>query len=242
MPPPPSVACMARASHSTAAAKQMRRASNRDDAPGGRVHYACDTNHMRSAPFRRPVQRSGPSCVSAFIIICRTPSLSVAACGGLHMSVLHPTCRTQAANARRRRVSHRAPALRPHRTGQILMRVQRAHNREGRFSDLFGPPKSIWWGLALAGLCSSAVRRGLAGQEGGGREEDGRRGGEGLFLPTLDGCGLRRTASDMCACVDCQQRFYSHTSALCRTPARAIARGRACDGAMGATACAFALL
>jgi len=33
-PPPPSVACMARASLSTAAAKQTYRASNRDDAPG----------------------------------------------------------------------------------------------------------------------------------------------------------------------------------------------------------------
>jgi hypothetical protein len=43
LPTPPSVACMGRASHSTAAAKQMRRASNRDDAPGGRVHYACAT-------------------------------------------------------------------------------------------------------------------------------------------------------------------------------------------------------
>jgi hypothetical protein len=33
----------------------MYRASNLDDAPGGRVHHACDTNHMRGAPFRRPV-------------------------------------------------------------------------------------------------------------------------------------------------------------------------------------------
>ena len=49
----------------------------------------------------------------------RAPAWSVAACGGLQHSVLHPTCRTQAANAHRRRVSHRAPALRPHRTDQI---------------------------------------------------------------------------------------------------------------------------
>jgi hypothetical protein len=40
---------------STVAAKQTHRASNRDDAPGGTVHYACNTNHMCSAPFRRPV-------------------------------------------------------------------------------------------------------------------------------------------------------------------------------------------
>ena len=65
----------------------------------------------------------------------------VAGCGGLHMSVLHPTRRAHAADARRRRVSHRAPALRPHRTDQISMRVQRAHNREGKISDLFGPPQ-----------------------------------------------------------------------------------------------------
>jgi hypothetical protein len=57
--PPPPLACMpvARPSHSTAAAKQMRRESDLDDrdAAGGRVHYARDTSHMRSAPFRRPV-------------------------------------------------------------------------------------------------------------------------------------------------------------------------------------------
>ncbi len=75
----------------------------------------------------------------------------VAACGGLHMSVRHPCASrtpppTRAADARRRRVSHRAPALRPHRTDQISMRVQRAHNREGKFSDLFEPPKSGWGG------------------------------------------------------------------------------------------------
>ena len=30
------------------------------------------------------------------------------------------------------------------------MRVQRAHNREGKFSDLFGPPK-IWVGVGPSG-------------------------------------------------------------------------------------------
>ena len=44
---------------------------------------------------------------------------SVAGCGGLHMSVVYPTRRAHAADARRPRVSHRAPALRPHRTDQI---------------------------------------------------------------------------------------------------------------------------
>ena len=56
------------------------------------------------------------------------------------MSVLHPLCREHAANARRRRVSHRAPALRPHRTDQISMRVQRAHNREEIFRPFRTPP------------------------------------------------------------------------------------------------------
>ena len=64
----------------------------------------------------------------------------------------------RAANARRRRVSHRAPALRPHRTDQIRMRVRCAHNREGQIFDLFGPPK-IWAGLGLrrALQCCSSV-------------------------------------------------------------------------------------
>ena len=68
----------------------------------------------------------------------------VAGCGGLHMSVLHPTPRAHAANARRGRVSHRAPALRPHLTHQIAMRIRCAHNRERIFFDIFGPPKSGW--------------------------------------------------------------------------------------------------
>jgi hypothetical protein len=40
--------------------------------------------------------------------------------------------------------------------------------------------------------------------------------------PALDGCGLRRTASDTCSCVERRHRFHAHTSALCRTT-------RACD-------------
>ena len=45
------------------------------------------------------------------------------------------------ADVRRRRVSHRAPALRPHLTHQISTRVQCAHNRDRIFFDIFGPPK-----------------------------------------------------------------------------------------------------
>jgi hypothetical protein len=90
------------------------------------------------------------------------------------------------ADARRGRVSHRAPALRPHRTHHIAMRIQRAHNLERTFFDIFRPRKIRGGGWPLAGLCSSAVRSGWAGQEGGGRQEGGRRGGEGPFRPTRD--------------------------------------------------------
>ena len=50
-------------------------------------------------------------------------------------------------NARRRRVSHRTPALRPHRTDQNFMRVRRTHNREVKISTFSDPQKS-GWGLA----------------------------------------------------------------------------------------------
>ena len=62
------------------------------------------------------------------------------------------------------------------------------------------------------------------------------------FLPTLDGFGLCRAASEMCSCVEWRHPSHSHMSALCRTPAvrlRVRVRNR---GAMWATACAFALL
>jgi hypothetical protein len=51
----------------------------RKDAP--RVRH----DRMRSAPFRRLCTRSEPPCASALPITCRTPSGSVAACGGLHV-------------------------------------------------------------------------------------------------------------------------------------------------------------
>jgi hypothetical protein len=119
--PPPPVACTARASHSSGQTNAPRVRPGRRSVRKGALRMRHTTTCVVH-PFRRPVpavQRSGPSCASAFIITCRTPSWSVAGCGGLHMSVLHPTHRAHAANARRRRVSHRAPALRPHRTDQI---------------------------------------------------------------------------------------------------------------------------
>ena len=166
----------------------------------------------------------------------------VAGCGGLHMSGLHPTRRAHAADARRRRVSHRAPALRPHRTDQISMRVQRARKSRGENSRPLRTPQ-IWvrgWpapGFAVLQLVVVWQAKKAAAEKQAAEEAE-----KVPSSPGLDGCGLRRTASDTCSCVEWRHRFHSHTSALCRTPARAIARGRAFAAAMGATACAFALL
>ena len=60
--------------------------------------------------------------------------------------------------------------------------------------------------------------------------------------PTLDGCVLRRTASDTCSCVEWRHPSHSHTSALCMTPAVRLRVRVRNGGAMGATACAFAML
>jgi hypothetical protein len=68
-PTPPSACMTHKQIHPTAAATQMHRASNLDGAPGGRVHYACATTHMRGAPFPRPVpsvRRSGPHAPPPF--------------------------------------------------------------------------------------------------------------------------------------------------------------------------------
>jgi hypothetical protein len=110
----------------------------RKDAP--RMRH----DRMRSAPFRRLCTRSEPPCASALPIACRTPSGSVAAQRRAARVGFAPHAPHAHADARRRRVSHRAPALRPHLTHQIAMRIRRAHNLERFFSDLFGPQKSGW--------------------------------------------------------------------------------------------------
>jgi hypothetical protein len=99
------------------------------------------------------------------------------------------------------------------------MRVQRAHNREGKFSDLFGPPKSIWWGVGprrALQFCSSSwfgqAKKAVAEKTAAEEAEKVRSS------PTLDGCGLRRTASDTCSCVEWRHLSHSHI-ALCTTPA-----------------------
>ena len=90
---------------------------------------------------------------------------------------LHRTPHTSHARRQRALPSRSTPrtcALTP-RTAQFVMRVQRAHRREGNSPTLSDP--KIWVGLALAGLCSSAIRFGLAGGEG--FEDGGQRGGGG---------------------------------------------------------------
>ena len=173
--------------------------------------------HPSAVPCTRSELPVTLPCASAGSITCCTPSWSVAACGGLHMSVLHPTPRTHAADVRRRRVSHRAPALRPHRTDQISMRDQRAHNREGKIFDLFGPHE-IWVGVGprrALQFCSSSWfgrprRRWLR------RRRPRRR--RRRSVPPYTGwiavsVALRAT---QCACVGewRQRRFHSHMSAV----------------------------
>ncbi len=52
---------------------------------GGRVLYACATTACVVHASAVPCPRSEPPCASALPITCRTPSGSVAACGGLHV-------------------------------------------------------------------------------------------------------------------------------------------------------------
>ena len=149
---------------------------------------------------------------------------SVAGCGGLHTQFLTPRAARTHANARRRRVSHRAPALRPHPTHQISTRVRCAHNLGRDFFDIFGPQISAW-GLAPR-RASQFCRSGLAGQAGGGQQEGGRRGGAGPFLPNSMYSVSVALRATRCLCVEWRHRFHSH-SALCRTPHHANACARA---------------
>ena len=160
------------------------------------------------------------------------PSWCVAACGGLHMSVLHPTRRAHAADARRRCVSHRAPALRPHLTHQITMRIRCAHNLERTFFALFGPPKSGWGSAPRRALqfCRS-LWFGRPGRRWPTRMRPQRRR---RSVPPH--AGWIRSPS-LRATHTIEWRHPSHSpSALCRTPrhaiqcARAYGRGRGGGG------------
>jgi hypothetical protein len=132
------------------------------------VHHACAVVHP-SAVTAPAVQRSGPPCASAFSITCRTPSWCVAACGGLHVSVLHPTRRTHARTTKRVAVAFRG-IFRPFRTPKI---------RVGGWPS----PGFAVLQLALVWQAKKAVAEKKAAEE----FEKVR------FLPTLDVFGLRRT-------------------------------------------------
>jgi hypothetical protein len=122
------------------------------------VHYACATNHVRGAPFRRPVpsvQRSGPPCASTLSITCCTPFLSVAACGGLHVSVVHPTRRAHACQrAPRSRFAPRTCTAAPSHGPSSM----RASSRGANFRP-FRTPQNPGWGVGLrqALQCCSSV-------------------------------------------------------------------------------------
>ncbi len=156
---------------------------------------ACTVGTRRASP-RQPTEVVGRQCAVGSSmnthgrtrdnVLTRAVVPSIAACGGLHHSVAHPTCRTQAAEARCRRVTHRAPALRPHRTAKVSRRIRRAHNREGHFSTLSDPPnlgprRALQ--LCHYSFCSGRPRR---------RRPKRRR----RSAPTLDVLRLHRSASD----------------------------------------------
>jgi hypothetical protein len=122
------------------------------------------------------------------------------------------------------------------------MRVQRAHNREGRFSDLFGPPK-IWVGVGprqapqfRSSFLVWQAKKAAAAKKAAEEAERVRSSPH-----SQDGCGLRRPASDVCSCVEWRHPSHAH-SALCRTHAVRLHVRVHNGGAMGATACAFAML
>jgi hypothetical protein len=185
---PPRQQCTARPTWTTHRRKgALRRRARTHVRCTLRPSRARRNERMCGAPYGRPVpavhaQRSEPPCASAFSITCCTPPWSVAVYSGLHHSVLHPVPQTRVAvaNARRRRVRHRAPAFWPHRTAHSAMRIGSADRREredgggGGGVAASGPPQLAGGGgWGRPGVGCSAVRSGLAGQEGG------RRGGAG---------------------------------------------------------------
>ena len=103
------------------------------------------------------------------------------------------------ANARRRRVSRRAPALRPHLTHQISMRVRCAHNLGRDFFDIFGPPKICVGVGPSPGFAVLQHWFGRPRRRWPTRRRPKRR--RRSLPPKLDVFGLRRTASDTCFCV-----------------------------------------
>ena len=121
------------------------------------------------------------------------------------------------------------------------MRVGCAHDREGTFFRPFRTPELWAGGWPAPG--SAVLQLGLVWQAKQAlAEKKAAEEAEKVRSPrALDAFGLGRTASGACSCGEWQHPSHSH-GALCRAPRDAIARARAYGGAMGATACAFALL
>jgi hypothetical protein len=121
------------------------------------------------------------------------------------------------ANARRGRVSHRAPAVRPHCADQIRTRVRCARNREGQIFDLFGPPKSGWVCPRRALQCCSSSWFGQAKKAAAEKKaaEEAEKVRSSPRCMDAVSVALRATR---CSCVERRHRSHSH-SALCRTPA-----------------------
>jgi hypothetical protein len=105
-PPPPPLACVGlvtRRLQNKCTARPTWTTHRRKGAPCVRH------DRMRSAPFRHLCTGSEPPCASVFSFTCRTPSRSVAACGGLPVSVV-PHAPHARDGARRRRAQKRAPS------------------------------------------------------------------------------------------------------------------------------------
>ena len=117
-----------------------RRASPTDS----RAAVWCRHSHVRASA--HVVRRARMSSTQAVVP-------SVAALRRAARPAFAPLAAHAPADARRRRVSHRAPALRPHLAHQIAMRIQRAHNLE-RFFSTFSDPQNLGGGRPSPGFAA----------------------------------------------------------------------------------------
>jgi hypothetical protein len=123
------------------------------------------------------------------------------------------------------------------------MRVQRAHNRHGRFSTFFfGPPEICVGGWPSPG--SAVLQLVVVWQakkavaEKKAAEEEAEKVPSSLYWMLSVSVALRATRAHALS----GNNGFIHTRVRCVGPRHAIVRARAYGGAMGATACAFALL
>ena len=92
-------------------------------------------------------------------------------------------------------------------------------NREGKILDFFGPPQIWVRGRPAPGSAAQQLVVVWQAKKAAAEKQAAEEAEKVPSSPARDGCGLRRTASDTCSCVEWRHRFHSHTSALCRTPA-----------------------